>query len=138
MDWFEKLTGFQETGYEDTRARLQVEGVKMRSLVNGTSYEIEADAPFPIATRDCTLGERVQAQQCVSCQVPDRPNCSIKLLHRNFECSFVSSPAPARRLAAFDSRRPPYTGRALQWRYRDHGLGLRTMRQRLRQCGPGP
>ena len=24
MDWFEKLTGFRETGYEETRARLEV------------------------------------------------------------------------------------------------------------------
>ena len=26
MDWFEKLTGFGETGYDETRARLEVEG----------------------------------------------------------------------------------------------------------------
>ena len=26
MDWFEKLTGFREIGYEETRARLTVEG----------------------------------------------------------------------------------------------------------------
>ena len=26
MDWFEKLTGFRETDYDDTRAKLKVEG----------------------------------------------------------------------------------------------------------------
>ena len=28
MDWFEKLTGFRETGYEETRARLDSRGRK--------------------------------------------------------------------------------------------------------------
>lgn len=40
MDWFEKLTGFRETEYEDTRAKLVVEGRRLRSLVNGESYAI--------------------------------------------------------------------------------------------------
>ena len=40
MDWFEKLTGFRETGYEETRAQLEVEGGRLRSRVNGASYEI--------------------------------------------------------------------------------------------------
>jgi hypothetical protein len=40
MDWFELLTGFRETGYEDTRAKLKVEGRRLRSLVNGKSYAI--------------------------------------------------------------------------------------------------
>jgi hypothetical protein len=40
MDWFEKLTGFRETGYEDTRARLTVEGGRLRSRINGASYRI--------------------------------------------------------------------------------------------------
>jgi len=26
VDWFEKLTGFPETSYDDTRAKLKVEG----------------------------------------------------------------------------------------------------------------
>jgi len=26
VDWFEKLTGFRETSYDDTRAKLKVEG----------------------------------------------------------------------------------------------------------------
>ena len=40
MDWFEKLTGFRETGYEETRARLEVEGGRLRSRINGASYGI--------------------------------------------------------------------------------------------------
>lgn len=40
MDWFEKLTGFRETGYEDTRSRLGVEGDRLCSRVNGASYGI--------------------------------------------------------------------------------------------------
>ena len=40
MDWFEKLTGFRETGYEETRARLEVADGKLRSRVNDASYGI--------------------------------------------------------------------------------------------------
>jgi hypothetical protein len=40
MDWFERLTGFRESNYEETRARLKVEGGRLHSLVNGASYGI--------------------------------------------------------------------------------------------------
>ncbi len=40
MDWFEKLTGFRETGYEETRARLEVDGGRLHSRINGASYRI--------------------------------------------------------------------------------------------------
>jgi hypothetical protein len=40
MDWFEKLTGFRETGYNETRDRLDVEGGTLRSRINGASYGI--------------------------------------------------------------------------------------------------
>ncbi len=40
MDWFEILTGFRETDYDDTRAKLKVEGSRLRSLINGKSYGI--------------------------------------------------------------------------------------------------
>jgi hypothetical protein len=40
MDWFERLAGFRETGYDDTRNRLKVEGEKLRSRVNGRNYGI--------------------------------------------------------------------------------------------------
>jgi hypothetical protein len=42
MDWFEKLTGFRETDYDDTRAKLKVEGTRLRSLVNNMNYGIGA------------------------------------------------------------------------------------------------
>ena len=40
MDWFERLTGFRETDYAATRAKLLVEGDRLISLVNGKSYGI--------------------------------------------------------------------------------------------------
>jgi hypothetical protein len=40
VDWFERLTGFRETNYQDTRAKLRVEGERLHSLVNGKSYRI--------------------------------------------------------------------------------------------------
>ena len=40
MDWFERLTGFRETGYDDTRAKLRVSGSRLQSLINGKSYGI--------------------------------------------------------------------------------------------------
>ena len=40
MDWFEKITGFRETDYDDTRGKLVVEGRRLRSLINGRSYGI--------------------------------------------------------------------------------------------------
>jgi hypothetical protein len=40
LDWFERLTGFQEGGYEETRRRLEVDGRRLRSRVNGQAYGI--------------------------------------------------------------------------------------------------
>lgn len=40
MDWFERLTGFREIGYADTRRQLEVNGRELRSRVNGKSYGI--------------------------------------------------------------------------------------------------
>jgi hypothetical protein len=40
MDWFEKLTGFRETSYHDTRAKLEVDGCHLKSLINWKSYGI--------------------------------------------------------------------------------------------------
>jgi hypothetical protein len=40
MDWFEKLTGFRETDYERTQARLEVEGENLCSRVNGARYGV--------------------------------------------------------------------------------------------------
>ncbi|HEY2617334.1 MAG TPA: hypothetical protein VGI78_08355 [Acetobacteraceae bacterium] len=40
MDWFEKLTGFRETGYAETRTRLEIQGQRLHSRSNGASYAI--------------------------------------------------------------------------------------------------
>lgn len=40
MDWFERLTGFRELDYEETRRRLRVDGRRLTSLVNGQSFGI--------------------------------------------------------------------------------------------------
>jgi hypothetical protein len=50
MDWFEKLTGFCETGYDDTRAKLKVDGHQLQSLVNGKVYGIGELELVPLQT----------------------------------------------------------------------------------------
>ncbi len=40
MDWFERLVGFREQGYQATRRQLIVEGGRLRSLANGKTYGI--------------------------------------------------------------------------------------------------
>lgn len=40
MDWFQRLTGFRESGYDDTQRQLVVEGDRLRSLANGKCYGI--------------------------------------------------------------------------------------------------
>jgi hypothetical protein len=38
VDWFERLTGFKEAGYAETRGRFTVADGRLTSLVNGRSY----------------------------------------------------------------------------------------------------
>lgn len=57
MDWFERLMGFREDGYEATRRRLEVDGPRLRSSVNGHTYGIGA---FELASVQ-TLRERTLA-----------------------------------------------------------------------------
>lgn len=40
MDWFQRLMGFRETEYEETRGKLEIVGSRLRSRVNGLSYGI--------------------------------------------------------------------------------------------------
>ncbi|MEH2560111.1 hypothetical protein V1286_007640 [Bradyrhizobium algeriense] len=40
MDWFERITGFRECGYQDTQSKLAVEGAQLRSRANGKVYGI--------------------------------------------------------------------------------------------------
>ena len=58
MDWFEKLTGFRETSYDDTRAKLHVEGTQLQSLVNGKDYGIGDLELVPLQS----LRERVKSK----------------------------------------------------------------------------
>ena len=41
-DWFEALTGFAETSFEETRSKLTVDQGRLRSLVNGHTYRVGA------------------------------------------------------------------------------------------------
>jgi len=40
MDWLVKLTGFREERYGATRSKLAVDGNRLRSNVNGATYDI--------------------------------------------------------------------------------------------------
>jgi hypothetical protein len=42
MDWFERLTGFPERGWEETRAKLEVDGEVLRSCVSGAKWGVGA------------------------------------------------------------------------------------------------
>jgi hypothetical protein len=57
MDWFEKITGFREASYDDTRASLKVSGQQLQSLINGKSYGIGQLELVPLHT----LRERVKS-----------------------------------------------------------------------------
>ncbi len=57
MDWFERLTGFRERGYEETRRRLRVEGGRLHSLDGRRSHGIGALELVSLRT----LRERVAA-----------------------------------------------------------------------------
>jgi hypothetical protein len=82
MDWFEKLTGFREIGYEETRARLTVEGEKLRSRINGASYGIGELELVSL----CALRERAKSAG----NLPGRLKTSVvtgdvRLMHRSSE-----------------------------------------------------
>jgi len=40
VNWFERVTGFIESSYEDTQRKLAVDGGRLRSLVNNQAYGI--------------------------------------------------------------------------------------------------
>ena len=57
MDWFEKLAGFQELDYAQTRRQFEVSNGKLHSHANGKSYGIGELELLPLTT----LRERVHA-----------------------------------------------------------------------------
>jgi hypothetical protein len=80
MNWFEHLTGFAETGYAETRGRLEIAGERLRSRVNGRSYGIGRLELVSLAT----LRRRVLDGP----GLPGRLRCSVVLgdaraLHRD-------------------------------------------------------
>jgi hypothetical protein len=63
MDWFESLTGFRETSYDSTRARLKVEGNQLFSAVNEKSYgigELELASLQTLRDRAKSAGRRLK------------------------------------------------------------------------------
>jgi len=40
MDWFTRLTGFKEERYEQTQSKLELNGTRLRSKINGNEFEI--------------------------------------------------------------------------------------------------
>lgn len=58
MDWFERLTGFREMAYGETRDRLAVDGQRLTSLVNGKSFAIGSLELVSLAD----LRERVRSE----------------------------------------------------------------------------
>jgi hypothetical protein len=82
MDWFEQLTGFREVDYEETRAKLAIEGRRLRSLVNARSYGI---GEFELVSLQ-TLRERLAAGAGASGRLKvSVVSGDVRQMHRNPE-----------------------------------------------------
>ncbi len=84
MDWFERLTGFRERDYHETRDRLAVDGDRLRSLVNEKSYGI---GTLELVSLE-TLRQRVNSPR----PKPGKLKVSIvtgdvRAMHRSSECA---------------------------------------------------
>lgn len=70
MDWFEKITGFREIGYEETRSRLWVADGRLHSTHNTRSYGVgvlETPSVAELRTRAFAVMERSTPRLKVSC-----------------------------------------------------------------------
>ncbi len=79
MTWFETLTGFEESDGDDVRRKLTIDGLKLRSDVNGHSWQFgsldmpslaelrERVARCPIVSRRTTVREVVADVQDLHC-----------------------------------------------------------------------
>ena len=81
MDWFEKLTGFRELGYDETRAKLEVAGDRLISRANGASYrtgklELAALAELRTDGRAAARKGRLRVRQVVG---------DVRRMHRERE-----------------------------------------------------
>ena len=82
MDWFERLTGFREEGYEGTRAKLSLEGDRLRSLVNGASYRVGA---FELVSL-LTLRERARTAKRAGKLRVSLARGDVRAMHREARC----------------------------------------------------
>jgi hypothetical protein len=70
MDWFEKVTGFRELGYEETRSRLRVTDGRLHSMHSARSYGVgflEAPSVAELRVRARAVMGRVAGRLKVSC-----------------------------------------------------------------------
>lgn len=82
MDWFERLTGFQEGNYADTRAKLRVGGETLISTVNGRCYGIGS---FELVSVQ-TLRDRVATLPAARGQLrTSHVQCDVRQLHQSAE-----------------------------------------------------
>jgi hypothetical protein len=82
VDWFERLTGFRETDYATTKARLEVIGDRLRSRVNGLSYGI---GTFELTSLR-TLRERVTRSSALAGKLQlGTASGDVRSLHQRLE-----------------------------------------------------
>ena len=70
MDWFERLTGFKELGYHETRGQLEVQADRLHSKVNRKSYAtglLEAPSVRELRERALEGVDRLNGTLKVSC-----------------------------------------------------------------------
>lgn len=70
-DWFERLTGFAELSYDDTRSRLRIEGDDLVSSVNGQRYGIGTLETPTLAELRATVTIPNRGRTTVGCSVGD-------------------------------------------------------------------
>jgi hypothetical protein len=79
MSWFERLTGFIETNYDDARSKLEVAGNRLGSLVNGKTYGIGNLELVSLQTlRDRARSERLRQDRLRVTNV----TADVRRLHR--------------------------------------------------------
>jgi hypothetical protein len=84
MDWFERLTGFREESYEATRTKLNIEGGRLHSLVNGKSYGV---GEFELVSLQ-TLRERAVAVGGMSGRLKvNVVTGDVRQMHQASECA---------------------------------------------------
>jgi hypothetical protein len=84
MDWFERLVGFREISYADTRSRLRINGSTLRSSGNEREYEAGTFETPSLAE----LRQRAPLKQCTPCETSIKSIAAdVRDLHRSAENS---------------------------------------------------